>query len=123
MSGDLQAALETYLAVKAGLEEAEELSLVGLISLELAILYARQDAVSEVTRAAAESATILASLNLHPETLASVSLLSQSIEAEVLSVSLLRGVREQLRQDPMMYLSQEGGGQKRLLAPEAASPS
>ena len=93
------------IAARVGYAESEEVKSFGVVSLELAILYAEQARWTEVLNLAAEAVPILQGRNLHEETLAAVRLLAQAVDARQVSASLLRQVRDQVLADPLVELS------------------
>jgi tetratricopeptide (TPR) repeat protein len=68
-----------------------------LVSLEIALLYARQGRTAELTRLAAEMVPIFASRQIHREALAAVAFFQQAVEAERASVEVVERVAEFLR--------------------------
>ncbi len=101
LSGDLARAEQFFVAARGGYEEYGEHSSFGIISLDLAILYAEQDRWERVPEVAGRAVSILGSAGLHEETLASVRLLAEAIDAGEVSELLIRQVRDALLQDPL----------------------
>lgn len=100
-TGDLAAACELYLTARTGFVDCNQSCSVGLICLDLAIAYAEQDRWDQVQGFASEAAPILGSLPLCEETLATVALLSQSVQAGEVSRLVLQEVKDSLQRDPL----------------------
>ncbi|MGB5392159.1 MAG: zf-HC2 domain-containing protein [Thermoanaerobaculia bacterium] len=62
---------------------------VALVSLDLALVYLRQDRVAELKALAAEMLTIFRSLRVHQETLAALAFCRKSLEVEKMTVGLV----------------------------------
>lgn len=68
-----------------------------LVSLELAVLYARQGRTADLKRLAQEMFPIFSSLQIHREALAALSFLQNALEAEKAGVELVARVADFLR--------------------------
>ena len=68
-----------------------------LISLDLAILYARQGRTADLKRLAQEMLPIFSSLQIHREALAALSFLQKALKAEQASLKLIARVADYLR--------------------------
>ncbi len=104
-SGDTSAAEPLLVAARMAYAEARDLSSFGIISLDLAILYAEQGRWTRVLELVSEAVPILASIQLHPETVEAVDLLAKAIETGEVSSSQIRQVREAILQDPLATAS------------------
>ena len=71
-----------------------------LVSIELALVYARQGRASEVKRLAAEMVPIFKSRQIHREALAALTLFRQAVEQETLTVGTLRKIIDRLEKAP-----------------------
>ena len=77
-----------------------------LVSLELAILYARQGSTADLKRLAQEMLPIFSSLQVHREALAALSFLQQAVDTERLTLELVSRVAGFLRRaehDPGLH--------------------
>lgn len=77
-----------------------------LVSLELALLYARQGCAADLKRLAQEMLPIFSSLQVHREALAALSFLQQALESEEVSLDLVSRVADFLRRaehDPGLH--------------------
>ncbi len=99
--GDLQAAERFYIAALAGFRSAGERRYYGVVSVDLMVVHSLQGDWEKVGALAAETLPILGSLSLHSETLATVNILAQAVEAKGLSRRLVNELRDALRQDPL----------------------
>jgi tetratricopeptide (TPR) repeat protein len=68
-----------------------------LVSLEIALLYARQGRTAELTRLAAEMMPVFASRQIHREALAALAFLQQAVETERAGVEVVERVAAFLR--------------------------
>jgi hypothetical protein len=68
-----------------------------LVSLELALLYARQERPGELKQLAAEMMPIFASRQIHREALAALAFFQRAVEAERVGVETVTQVAEYLR--------------------------
>lgn len=68
-----------------------------LVSLEIALLYARQGRTAELTRLAAEMVPVFTSRQIHREALAAIAFFQQAVEAERAGVEVVERVAEFLR--------------------------
>jgi len=71
-----------------------------LVSLELALVYARQDRIADVRRLAAEMLPIFESRRIHREALAALNLFHRAAEREALTVGTLRKIIQRLEDAP-----------------------
>ncbi len=99
--GDLKAAKQFYQSAREGFNDAGELRYFGLVSVDLMLVHSMQDDWERVGVLAARTLPILNSLKLHSETVATVGLLADAVEAGSLSRRLLKDLRGALRQDPL----------------------
>ena len=104
-TGNLAEAERLFVAVRSGYGDADEIFSIGILSLDLAILYAEQGRWARVLEATTQAVPILETLRLHEETFAAVNLLAQAVDAGKVSMSTLRVVREKVLQDPLAGLS------------------
>ena len=104
-TGERFSAEHLLIAARVGYAEARELKSFGVVSLELAILYAEQERWTEVSNLTAEAVPILQDRKLNEETLAAVRLLGQAFEAQEISAALLCEVRDIVLADPLAALS------------------
>ena len=102
--GDLEKAQRCYQGAGAGFREAGERRYYALVSVDLMVVHAEQDNWQRAGALAAETLPLLSSLNLHPETLATVALLAKAVEAGSLSRQLLSDLRIALRHDPLTMM-------------------
>ena len=102
--GDLEKAKRCYQSAGAGFQEAGERRDFALVSVDLMLVHAEQDAWQRVGALAAETLPLLSSLDLHPETLATVALLAKALEAGALSRRLVKDLRDALRHDPLTMM-------------------
>ena len=98
---DLQAAKRFYLASLAGFREAGEQRYFGITSVDLMVVYAKQDDWGNVMSLVAEAVPILGSQQLHDETLSAIRLLTKAVETRDISRRLLTELQAALRQDPL----------------------
>jgi tetratricopeptide (TPR) repeat protein len=90
-----------------------------LVSLDLAVLLARQGRATEVQRIAEEVLAIFVSRSVHREAIAAIALLKQAADQQRAEVALVRQVSAFLRRSRSNpELAFEGGGE---LTPEATS--
>ena len=104
LRGDLEEAKRLYQAARTGFSNAGERRYYALVSVDLMIVHAEQDDWQRAGALAAETLPLLSSLNLHPETLATVALLAKAVEAGSLSRQLLSDLRIALRHDPLTMM-------------------
>lgn len=71
-----------------------------LVSIELALVYARQGQTAEVKQLAAEMVPIFKSRQIHREALAALTLFRQAVEQETLTVGTLRKIIDRLEKAP-----------------------
>ena len=102
--GDLEEAKRLYQAARTGFSKAGERRYYALVSVDLMLVHAEQDNWQRAGALAAETLPLLSSLNLHPETLATVALLAKAVEAGSLSRQLLSDLRIALRHDPLTMM-------------------
>jgi hypothetical protein len=89
------------------------------VSLDLAVLLARQGRSTEVQRIAEEVLASFVSRSIHREAIAAITLLKQAADQQRAEVALVRQVSSFLRRTRTNpELAFEGGGE---LVPEAAS--
>lgn len=98
--GQLEKAEGAFRAARALFEEREIAYDLALVSLELALVYARRGQTSKVKRLAAEMMPIFESRRIHREALAALSLFRQAVEQETVTVESLRQIIEQLEKAP-----------------------
>ena len=101
LHGDLERAKSFYAGVRMGFRDAGEPRYFALVSVDLMTVQSMQDDWKRVGELAVKTLPILTSLQLHSETLATVGILAQAVEAESLSRRVLNELREALRQDPL----------------------
>ena len=101
LRGDLEAAKRFYLVVRAGFRDADEMRYFGMVSVDLMTIHSLHDEWERVGVLAAKTLPILGSLILHRETLATVGLLAEAVEAGSVSRRILKNLRIALRQDPL----------------------
>ncbi|MEM7350400.1 MAG: helix-turn-helix transcriptional regulator [Acidobacteriota bacterium] len=104
LKGDLEKATHFYLLAREGFEDADELRYYALASVDLMIVYSLQGEWERVGVLAVKTLPILGSLRLHSETLATIGLLAQAVEAKGLSLQLLNDLRAALRRDPLVAM-------------------
>ena len=104
LQGDSETAKCFYRATRAGFREAGERRDYALVSVDLMLVHAEQDDWQRLGALAAETLPILGSLDLHPETLATVALLAKAVEAGALSRRLVKDLRDALRHDPLTMM-------------------
>ncbi len=101
LQGDLERAKSFYQAARAGFRDADERRYFGLVSVDLMTIHSLQGDWERVGVLASETLPILTSLSLHGETVVTVGILAQAVEAGSLSRCLLNELRDALRQDPL----------------------
>ena len=110
--GDYAAAEERYSEAHDGFTELKQWRGGAMAAFDLAVVYARQAKNEDVLRLASDLIPVLESLQLHPETLASVRLLSKAVAEMKVTHALLCSVREKLRKDPLLQLSLDKHGRE-----------
>lgn len=95
--GQLEHAESLFLAARQGFIEEEISFDTALVSLDLALLYARQRRTADLKRLAEEMVPIFSSLHIHREALAALSFLQQAAEAEHATMDLVSQVARYLR--------------------------
>ncbi len=103
-TGHASTAETIFLLARDGYAGVEEFSALGMVSLDLAILYAEQGRWASARETAADAVPIIESQRLHAETLAAVRLLAHAVEAGNVPWALLRQVREAVLKDPLYGL-------------------
>ncbi|MFY9819934.1 MAG: tetratricopeptide repeat protein [Thermoanaerobaculia bacterium] len=81
------------------------------VSLELAVLYARQGRMADLKELAAEMAPLFSSLHIHSEALVALAYFKQAVESERVSLALVTGVAAYLRRaehDPTLRFQEPG---------------
>jgi tetratricopeptide (TPR) repeat protein len=86
-----------FLAAREGFIEEGIPFDTALVSLDLALLYARQRRTADLKRLAEEMVPIFSSLHIHREALAALAFLKQAVEAEYATVDLVSRVASYLR--------------------------
>ena len=99
--GNFESSESLYVDARTGFAEAKEPGCFCLVSLDLAVLFAKQGEWLKVLPAASGTIPILATLQLHEETLAVVGLLEQAAKRQELTDTLLQEVRDCLQRDPL----------------------
>lgn len=95
--GQLDQAESLFLAARQGFIEEGIPYDTALVSLDLALLYARQRRSADLKRLAEEMVPIFSSLHIHREALAALAFLKQAAEAEHATVDLVSRVACYLR--------------------------
>lgn len=95
--GQLEQAESLFLAARKGFIEEGIPFDTALVSLDLAILYARQGRTADLKRLAEEMVPIFSSLHIHREALAALAYLKQAAEAEQATLELVTRVASYLR--------------------------
>ena len=103
--GQYAAAEGRYSKSYRNLVEREEWRGASFAALDLAALYSRQDMREEMLNVVSKLIPILDSLELHPETVAAVALLSKALADGRIQYGLLAEVRSKLQSDPLLRLS------------------
>lgn len=98
--GRLGEAEQAFRAARTGFEEREIAYDFALVSLDLALVFARQGRTSKVKRLASEMMPIFESRRIHREALAALSLFQQAVEQETVTVESLRKIIAQLEKAP-----------------------
>ena len=98
--GQLDEAEHDFQAARKVFEESEIPYDFALVSLELALVFARQGKSSKVKRLASEMMPIFRSRHIHREALAALSLFQQAVEQETVTVESLRKIIAQLEKAP-----------------------
>ncbi len=104
-SGDIAEAERLYLEVREGFIRQGIGYDAAIASLELALLYVRQERTVELKRLAEEMLSIFRSQNIHREATAALMLFQDAARREVVTVALLRDLSAYLdaaRHDPAM---------------------
>ncbi|MEM7350399.1 MAG: helix-turn-helix domain-containing protein [Acidobacteriota bacterium] len=104
LRGDLEKAKHFYLLAREGFQAADELRYYGLVSVDLMVIYSLLADWQRAGELAVTTLPILGSLSLHSETLATIGLLAQAVEAKGLSLRLLEDLRAALRHDPLVAM-------------------
>ena len=99
--GDLEAAERLYRRTRAGFQDVDEQRCCALVSVDLMVVCAMQGDWKNIVPMAAEAVAILASQQLHDETLAVVKLLTKAVETRDIPRRLLTDLQAALRQDPL----------------------
>ncbi len=105
LHGDLEKAKRFYQIVRTEFRDADESRYLGMASVDLMTIHSQLGEWETVGELAVVTLPILASMQLHSETVAAVSLLAEAIEAGTLSRQLLRDLRAALRQDPLTMMT------------------
>ena len=95
--GQPEQAEALFLAARDGFLAEEIPYDTALVSLELAVLYAREGRTAELKRLAAEMMPIFASRQIHREALAALAFFRQAVESEHAGVEAVTRVSEYLR--------------------------
>ncbi len=95
--GQLEQAESLFLAARQGFIEEGISFDTALVSLDLALLYAKQRRTADLKRLAEEMVPIFSSLHIHREALAALAFLKQAAEAEYATVDLVSRVACYLR--------------------------
>lgn len=95
--GQLDQTESLFLAARQGFIEEGVPFDTALVSLDLALLYARQRRTADLKRLAEEMVPIFSSLHIHREALAALAFLKQAAEAEYATVDLVSKVACYLR--------------------------
>jgi tetratricopeptide (TPR) repeat protein len=109
--GQLDQAESLFLAAREGFIGEGIPYDTALVSLELAMLYARQARTADLKRLAEEMVPIFSSLHIHREALAALAYLKQAAEAERATLDLVSGVAAYLRRaqhDPALRFEEPG---------------
>lgn len=83
-----------------------------LVSLELAVLYAKQGRMADLKRLASEMVPIFSSLHIHREALAALAYFKQAVEMERVSLALVNEISAYLRRaehDPSLRFQEPEG--------------
>jgi len=103
--GNRKAAESLYRTASAGFEELGQTLCSALTNLDLAILHTNHQEWGKACLVAGRIVPILESLNLYPETVAAVGLLSKTVQARQLTQETLQTVRSSLNADPLASLT------------------
>lgn len=98
--GRLGEAERAFRVARKGFQDREIAYDFALVSLDLALIYARQGQTSEVKRLASEMMPIFKSRRIHREALAALTLFRQAVEQETVTVESLRKIIAQLERAP-----------------------
>lgn len=96
-AGRLEAASEILSEVRKGYVEADRAYDAALVSLELAVLYARQGRLSELKTIARETAEVFFSRRIHREAVVALAFFRQAAERETFTVEGLRQIATYLK--------------------------
>ena len=98
--GQLKKAEEAFRTAREGFRVHDIPYDFALVSIELALVYARQNRTTEVKQLAAEMVPIFRSRHIHREALAALTLFRQAVEQENITVGTLRKIIDRLERAP-----------------------
>ncbi|MEM7479528.1 MAG: hypothetical protein AAF481_00020 [Acidobacteriota bacterium] len=94
--GNLEASEQLFLSLQERFADRDLPHDVALVSLDLAEIYAHQGRTSDLQELAAEMAIVFQSLDVVPETLASLAMLQQAVARDAQTLSRIRQLADQV---------------------------